>query len=111
MIMWLSLIFLAMLFSSIMIPCSRRGPGAHPEFNNKIYVAHAGGYDYVKQSQLSTANNTVSTTITVTDVPNSFEVSNGNLYVICGGKPSYAPAELLELLVKINLTNNGNKFN
>jgi hypothetical protein len=45
MIMWLSLIFLAMLFQS-MIPVVEVLERIL-EFNNKIYVAHAGGYDMV----------------------------------------------------------------
>jgi hypothetical protein len=83
------------------------GPERILEFNNKIYVAHAGGYNYGNTvSVISPANNTVSAKITVGDVPNSFEVSNGSLFVVCGGKPSYAPTETAGSLVKINLSNN-----
>jgi hypothetical protein len=34
------------------------------------------------------------------------EVNNGNLYVVCGGKPVYAASETAGKLVKVNLANN-----
>jgi hypothetical protein len=83
------------------------GPERIIENNNKLYVAHAGGYNYGNTiSVINGATNTLSTTINVGDVPNSLEVENGSLYVICGGNPSYAPTETAGSLVKINLSNN-----
>ncbi|MBY0487636.1 MAG: hypothetical protein K2P85_10680 [Flavobacteriaceae bacterium] len=83
------------------------GPERIVENDNKLYVAHAGGYGYGSTiSVINATNNTLSTTINVGDVPNSLEVNNGSLYVICGGKPSYAPTETAGKFVKINLTNN-----
>lgn len=83
------------------------GPERIVENNNKLYVAHAGGYGYGKTiSVINATDNTLSTTIIVGDVPNSLEINNGSLYVICGGKPSYAPAETAGSFVKINLANN-----
>jgi hypothetical protein len=83
------------------------GPERIIENDNKLYVAHTGGYGYGnKISVINGTNNTLTTTINVGDVPNSLEVNNGSLYVICGGKPSYAPTETAGSFVKINLTNN-----
>jgi hypothetical protein len=83
------------------------GPERIVENDNKLYVAHAGGYGYGSTiSVINATNNTLSTTINVGDVPNSLEINNGSLYVICGGKPSYAPTETAGKFVKINLTNN-----
>lgn len=83
------------------------GPERIVAENNKLYVAHQGGYGYGNTiSVIDASINTLSTTITVGDVPNSLEVDNGSLYVICGGKPSYATSETAGSLVKINLANN-----
>ena len=83
------------------------GPERIIEENNRLYVAHAGGYNYGSTiSVINGSTNTLSTTINVGDVPNSLEVENGSLYVICGGKPYYAPTETAGSLVKINLSNN-----
>lgn len=83
------------------------GPERILEYNNKIYVAHQGGYGYGKTlSVINTDSNIVAATIEVGDVPNSLEVNNGNLYVVCGGKPVYAASETAGKLVKVNLANN-----
>jgi DNA-binding beta-propeller fold protein YncE len=47
-------------------------------------------------SVINTDSNIVAATIEVGDVPNSLEVNNGNLYVVCGGKPVYLLQKLLE---------------
>lgn len=83
------------------------GPEKIVENNNKLYVAHIGGWGYGKTiSVINAVNNTLTTTINVGDVPNSLEINNGNLYVICGGKPSYSGSETAGSLVKVNLSNN-----
>lgn len=83
------------------------GPERIIEEDDKLYVAHAGGWGYGKTiSVINALNNTLSTTITVGDVPNSLEIKNDFLYVICGGKPSYSGSETAGSLVKINLSNN-----
>lgn len=83
------------------------GPERIVENNNKLYVAHIGGWGYGKTiSVINAVDNTLTTTINVGDVPNSLEINNGSLYVICGGKPSYAPVETAGSFVKINLANN-----
>jgi hypothetical protein len=83
------------------------GPERIVENNNKLYVAHQGGYGYGKTiSVINAVDNTLATTINVGDVPNSLEINNGALYVICGGKPSYSAAETAGSFVKIDLSNN-----
>jgi YVTN family beta-propeller protein len=75
--------------------------------NNKLYVAHKGGYGFGSTiSVINATTNLVSTTIKVGDVPNSLEISNGSLYVVCGGKPSYSGAETAGSFFKINVSNN-----
>lgn len=75
--------------------------------NNKLYVAHQGGYGFGNTiSVINAITNVVSTTIKVGDIPNSLEMSNGSLFVICGGKPSYSGAETAGSFVKINVSNN-----
>lgn len=75
--------------------------------NNKLYVAHQGGYGYGNTiSVIDPATDTVETTIPVGDVPNSMVENDGILYVLCGGRPSWATPETYGKLVKINLTDN-----
>ena len=80
------------------------GPEKIISHNNKIYVAHQGGYG---QNNLISviSGNSVESTITVGDVPNSMIVSGNNLYVLCGGTPSYAGTETPGSLVNIDLSN------
>jgi len=83
------------------------GPERIISNNNKLYIAHQGGYGYGNTiSVIDGSANTVLTKVTVGDVPNSLEVSNGSLYVLCGGKPSYSKAETAGSFVKLNLSNN-----
>lgn len=79
------------------------GPEKIVSHNNKIYVAHQGGYG---QNNLISviSGNSLESTITVGDVPNSMVVSGNELYVLCGGNPSYAGTETAGSLVKIDLT-------
>ena len=83
------------------------GPEKIIEEDNKLYVAHSGGFNYGNTiSVINTSTNTVATTITVGDVPNSLEEENGILYVLCGGKSVWSGAESAGKLVKINLSTN-----
>lgn len=83
------------------------GPERMVENNNRLYVAHKGGWGYGKTvSIINIADNTLSTAINVGDVPNSLKIYNGSLYVLCGGKPSYSGSETAGSFVKINLANN-----
>jgi hypothetical protein len=75
--------------------------------NDKFYVAHQGGFGQGnKVSVVNPATGTVEAVITVGDVPNSMEVKDGFLYVICGGNPFWAETETAGSLVKINLADN-----
>jgi major membrane immunogen (membrane-anchored lipoprotein) len=78
------------------------GPERILAANNKVYVAHQGGYG---QNNLISviSGNSVESTITVGDVPNSMVVSGNNLYVLCGGNPSYTGAETAGSLVKVDI--------
>jgi hypothetical protein len=82
------------------------GPERIVENNGKLYVAHKGGYNFGNSiSIINATNNTVENTITVGDVPGSLEVSNGYLYVLCEGIPSWTGSETSGKLYKINLSN------
>lgn len=83
------------------------GPERIVANNNKLYVAHAGGYGYGNTiSVINAATNALITTVAVGDVPNSLEIEGNSLYVICGGKPSWSGTETAGKFVKINLSNN-----
>lgn len=79
------------------------GPERMVSYNNKIYVAHQGAFG---QNNLVSviSGNSVESTITVGDVPNSMVISGNTLYVLCGGNPSYAVTETAGSIVKIDLT-------
>jgi len=82
------------------------GPERILEHNNKLYVAHLGGFGFGNSiSVIQTNNNTVSS-IEVGDVPNSMVLVNNDLYVLCGGKPSWADSETSGSLAKIDLSTN-----
>ena len=76
--------------------------------DKNIYVAHQGGYGQNNSiSVIDTQTDEVSTTILVADVPNAMQVdSNGTLWVLCGGKPSYTQDETAGALLKINTGSN-----
>jgi major membrane immunogen (membrane-anchored lipoprotein) len=79
------------------------GPERMVTYNNKVYVAHQGGYGL--NNLVSVISGTsVETTIPVGDVPNSMVVSGSTLYVLCGGNPSYTGAETAGSIVKIDLS-------
>lgn len=83
------------------------GPERIIEENNKLYVAHAGGYGFGSTvTVINAATDTVTTTVNVGDVPNSLEEEDGVLYVMCGGKPSWSGTETAGKLTKIRLSNN-----
>jgi hypothetical protein len=85
------------------------GPERILEHNNKLYVAHMGGYNFGNTiSVIQTGSNTV-TSIEVGDVPNSMVLVNNDLYVLCGGKPSWVEEPATETsgsLVQVNLSSN-----
>jgi hypothetical protein len=84
------------------------GPEKLIAMDENIYVAHQGGYGQNNSiTVIDTQTDEVSTTILVADVPNTMQVdSNGNLWVLCGGKPSYTQDETAGALLKINKGSN-----
>ena len=81
------------------------GPERMVSYNNKIYVAHQGGFG---QNNLISviSGNTLESTITVGDAPNSMVIAGNSLFVLCGGNPNYTGNETAGSLVEINLSNN-----
>lgn len=93
-------------YSTTKIPVAE-GPERIIANNNKLYVAHEGGFNFGNEiSIIDGATNTVATKVAVGDVPDSLEMSNSSLYIICSGKPSYSGAETVGRLVKLNVSNN-----
>ncbi|MGB5434325.1 MAG: DUF5074 domain-containing protein [Maribacter sp.] len=84
------------------------GPEKIISQDEKVYVAHQGGYGQNNSiSVINTQTDQLATTISVADVPNAMQVtSNGDLWVLCGGKPSYTQDETAGALLKINTDSN-----
>jgi hypothetical protein len=83
------------------------GPERIIEENGKLYVAHAGGYNFGNTiTVIESSSNSIKEIITVGDVPNSLEIENGNLYVLSGGIPSWSEAETGGYLHVIKLSDN-----
>ncbi len=76
--------------------------------DNTIYVAHKGAFGQNNQiSVIDATSNTIVTTITVGDVPNSMQFdSAGNLWVLAGGNPSFTGMETGGVLSKIDTNTN-----
>ncbi|WP_308991219.1 DUF5074 domain-containing protein [Mariniflexile litorale] len=86
------------------------GPEELVASNGKLYVAHQGGYGQGNSvSVIDLATNAVEPII-VGDVPSALEMDATNLYVLCSGKPDYAPGgETTGKIVKIDLSDYDNK--
>ncbi len=84
------------------------GPEEILAVSNFVYVAHQGGFSQNnKISVINASTDDITETITVGDVPNSLELDNsGNLWVLCGGKPSWTGSETGGKLFKVNTTDN-----
>lgn len=82
------------------------GPERILEHDDKLFIAHMGGYGFGNSISVIQANNNSVSSIEVGDVPNSMALVNNDLYVLCGGKPSWAEPETSGSLVKINLSTN-----
>ncbi|WP_407556811.1 YncE family protein [Winogradskyella sp. 4-2091] len=80
------------------------GPEKIVANGNTVYVAHQGGYGQNNViSVINAATDVVSTTITVGDVPNSLRLdSDGDLWVLAGGTPSWTGSETGGKLSKID---------
>ncbi|RZJ71376.1 DUF5074 domain-containing protein [Flavobacterium sp.] len=75
--------------------------------NNQLYILHQGGYGFGNSvSIVNPQTETLTTSIAVGDVPNSYVVDNGFLYVLCGGKPSWSGTQTSGGLYKIDLSDN-----
>lgn len=74
--------------------------------NNKLYVAHPGGYSFNnKISVIDAESDEVKMEKEVGDVPNAMLITNGSLWLSCSGKPSYAEQETAGEIVKLDLSN------
>ncbi|TBW29005.1 YncE family protein [Gramella sp. KN1008] len=83
------------------------GPEKVLAANDKVFVAHKGGFSYNNiVSVINTPNNEVETEIEVGDLPNSMVLEGNDLWVLSGGKPSYAETETAGKLSRIDITNN-----
>ncbi|HSP11156.1 MAG TPA: DUF5074 domain-containing protein [Salegentibacter sp.] len=82
------------------------GPETLMTINNRVYVAHEGGFSFNnKISVIDPEDNTIQEIIEVGDVPNSM-VSNGNsLWVLSSGLPAYAEEETPGKITQIDLIN------
>ena len=76
--------------------------------DNIIYVAQQGGYNQNNViSVIDATTNTVTTTVSVGDRPNSLQVDgNGDLWVLSGGNPSWTGNETAGQLDKISTVDN-----
>lgn len=79
------------------------GPEKMLVHDNKIFVAHQGGYGYHHVVSVISGNEVVNT-ITVGDTPNSMVKIGNYLYVLGSGKPDYSGDETAGSLSKIDLT-------
>lgn len=75
---------------------------------DKLYVCLQGGYgSNNKVVVVDTTDDSVTTNLTVGDVPNSITLdNNGDLWVLCGGNPAYTGSETPGFLYKIITENN-----
>lgn len=84
------------------------GPEEIVAKGNFVYVAHQGGFGQNNIiSIIDSSDQEVSKTITVGDVPNSMQFDiDGNLWVLCGGKPSFTGEETGGAIAKLNTVSN-----
>lgn len=81
------------------------GPEKILATNNKIYIAHKGGFGFNnKVSVLDPYINMIESVIEVGDVPNSLVSNATSLWVLSSGLPSYAETETAGKITKIDLT-------
>lgn len=79
------------------------GPEEIVKKNNQMFVAQQGGYGTGNTvSVIDLADYTV-TSILLSDLPNSIEVDDDYLYVLCGGKPAWTSDETQAVLYRISL--------
>ncbi len=89
---------------SVSVP---EGPEKLLALDNKLYVAHKGGFSNNNIiSVIDAGSNSVQEEIEVGDLPGSMVLSGNDLWVLSAGKPSYADIETAGRLSKINTTIN-----
>lgn len=89
-----------------LIPVSE-GPEKVLAANEKVFVAHKGGFSFNDiVSVVDTASDEVEAEIEVGDMPNSMVIDGNDLWVLSGGKPSYADTETAGKLTNINIGSN-----
>ncbi|MCM8570800.1 YncE family protein [Gramella jeungdoensis] len=94
-------------FSFIKSISVAEGPEKVLAANGKLFVAHKGGFSFNNiVSVINTESNGVEAEIEVGDLPNSMVIEGNNLWVLAGGKPSYAETETAGKLSNINISNN-----
>lgn len=83
------------------------GPEQMLVANNSIYIAHVGGFSFNDiVSVLNSETDEIVKEIEVGDVPNSMVVQGDRLWVLSGGKPSYADEETGGNISEIDLSRN-----
>lgn len=82
------------------------GPEQILEKDGKLYVAHMGGYGHGNTVSVIDAETYEVTSINVGDVPNSMVLLDDELFVLCGGTPSWTGSPTEGSFYKINLENN-----
>lgn len=83
------------------------GPERILSDGNRLYIAHQGGFSQNNLLSVMGSDSKVET-LTVGDVPNSMQFDGrGNLWVLCGGNPSFTGNETGGSLYRIDLTDLG----
>ena len=83
------------------------GPEKLVTDRNNVYVAHQGGWGQNnKITIIDTSNDSINSTVDVGDVPNSMALLGNNLWILCGGNPSFTGNETNGRLVKLDLNSN-----
>lgn len=86
------------------------GPEKIIEHDGKLYVAHKGGYNQGNAVSIIDPETAQVEEITVGDVPNSMQIFEDELYVLCSGNPSWSSNPTNGSLYKINLTTHASEL-
>lgn len=79
------------------------GPEEIIKKGNKLFVGHQGGYGHGNTVSVIDLTDDSVFEISLADIPNSLEVDEDYLYVLCGGKPNWTGDETIAKLFRINL--------
>ncbi|MGO1584878.1 DUF5074 domain-containing protein [Mesonia sp.] len=82
------------------------GPEEIVKKGNTLFVGHQGGYGYGNTVSVIDLTDYSVSEITLADIPNSLEVDDDYLYVLCGGMPAWTGTETQAKLFRIDLTDN-----